>query len=144
MSVQAAPGLPSCPEGGWERSRPRRVLVLLLGVVLLSLGDLALTLTHAASVGIAEMNPLARTIMAHHSPLGIVLWKVASVSLCVLLLLRVRRSWIGELGAWIGLSIMVALTIHWARYNDAMLSYMPDLQQVTPTDPRWVVLSSAS
>ena len=47
-----------------RRDRSRRVILLIVGIVVLSLADLIVTLWHLTSVGMAEANPIAAWIIA--------------------------------------------------------------------------------
>jgi hypothetical protein len=111
-------------EGGapvWDlRRRKVRVLALLTAVILLSLGDLYMTLVHVRSVGMFEGNPVARTVMAMNSPALLAGWKLATVVATVGILYWVRRTRQGELGAWLCLCVLTWLTLRWATYSDTI------------------------
>jgi Domain of unknown function (DUF5658) len=87
-----------------------------MGVAMMSVGDLYATMTHISSVGMFEANPIARHVMAGGS-LGLILFKVGSVGLAIGLMLKVRHKLSGELGSWVLLAMMTALTIFWYYYN---------------------------
>lgn len=125
------------------RRRPARVLALLAAVVLLSLGDLWMTLTHLRTVGMFEANPLAREVINLNSPLALAAWKLATVALAVGILFRLRARRAGEAGAWVCVAVLTWLTVHWVRYSDELSS--PGAAEAVDTarrDPRWVVLGS--
>lgn len=110
-------------QGTWCR-REERVLWLLLGIVLLSVADLALTLTYLTSVGLIEGNPIAAWLIhTTRSPWALALYKGLTVAICVSLLYRMRHRREGELAAWCSVLILVALSIWWNRYA----LYQPDL-----------------
>jgi len=100
------------------RCRPRRVVVLLVGIVVLSLADLIITLTHLTTVGMAEANPVARWVIQWTgSPVSLVLFKVATVGVCVVLLYRVRHHLQGEIAAWLALVILAGMSVMWFSYT---------------------------
>ncbi len=126
-----------------SRFRSRRVLTLLAGVVLLSLGDLYMTLLHLKSFGLIEANPLARGIMAHHSPAGLVAWKTMTVGLAVGILFFTRRRGAAEIGAIISCLVLSWLTLRWVTYSDQVSSMTVEMQALerTSDEPRFVTMS---
>lgn len=109
---------PSMPRRiGPALSRPRRVIFLLLGVVVLSLADLAITLAHLNSTGMAEANPIARSVISlTGSPASLVCFKLLSVLVCVALLYKVRRTLQGEIASWGALAILSIMSYMWFSY----------------------------
>lgn len=102
-------------------SRPRRVVILLVGIVILSVADLIITLTHLEALGMAEANPLARFIIEHtHSPLSLVSFKLLTVLVCVGLLYKVRRHLQAEIAAWCALAILACMSAMWFSYSRNM------------------------
>ena len=104
------------PEEAIHRSQ--RVTWLLVGVVLLSMADLFLTITYLTTVGMSEGNPIAVWLLsATNSVWPLILYKVGTVTVCVLLLYvnRFRRQ--GELASWCAMLILVALSIWWNQYS---------------------------
>ena len=123
-------------------SRSRRVLMLLTAILLLAAGDLFMTLQYATSIGFEEANPIARHVMSHGSLTLIILWKLASVVVCLGCLWMTRRTRLGELATWACLLIMIWLCFRWVEYNQQMdraASYIHLL--ASPGDPNWVVLA---
>ncbi len=126
----ASPAIPSVGTGGWPRvwawgaaqarraagSRPRRVLLLVGVIAILSGIDLYLTLLYASTVGMAEANPLARALLHTGSPSDIALWKFATVGMCCGLLWLTRRARAAELGAWLAVAVLSWLMIHWCQF----------------------------
>jgi len=97
--------------------RPRRVMMLLAAIVVLSLVDLVITIIHLRSVGMVEANPLAAyLIRTTGSWWALVLYKSATVAVCVLLLHRARRHIQGEVASWLALVILVGVSIMWHCY----------------------------
>src|SRR5262245_42434551 len=88
---------------GWTTApaRARRVTILLWAVLLLSAGDLAMTLEYATSVGLIESNPVARMIMTYGTRWSVVWFKCLSLLLGVAILFKLRRTRAGEFGAWV-------------------------------------------
>jgi hypothetical protein len=115
---------------------------LLVAVVLLSLGDLYMTLVHVRSVGMFEGNPLARSVMSLNSPVLLSLWKLATIVAAVGILYWVRRSRQGELGAWLCLCVLTWLTLRWATYSDVLAEVGDDLDAARD-DPRFVMVVPA-
>jgi len=113
--------------GSSRRRRGLRVAIVLIAVVCLSLGDLYSTLTHVNTFGMVEANPVAAQLMAWGPDWTLVLFKLGTVGIAVGLLLRVRQHISSEVGAWILLLIMTALTVHWHRYNAAVTNEFVDI-----------------
>jgi hypothetical protein len=126
-----------------ERFRSRRVLTLLAGVILLSVGDLYMTLLHLKSFGLIEANPLARGIMAHHSAAGLVVWKTATVGLAVGILYFTRRRGAAEIGAIISCLVLSWLTLRWVTYSDQVSGMIGEMQALESTgeEPRFVTMT---
>lgn len=97
-------------------ARPRRVALLVAAIIVMSLGDLALTLTYLQHLGMAEMNPLARLVIGFQSPALLAVWKLATVAACVSILLWKSSTRSAELGAWLGAMILCGLMLHWRSY----------------------------
>src|SRR6266478_4968970 len=78
MNVAAGTRRFACGRGSAAaKGRSCRVIALLVAVVLMSLGDLHITLTYLTSVGMSEGNPLARWVMGYNNPGLLVAWKLA-------------------------------------------------------------------
>lgn len=110
-------------------------------VLILSLADLALTLTFLTSVGMAEENPIARMVIATGSAWVVVGFKVGlSLTACgIFWVARHRAS--GEIGAWAGALLMAWLMVRWQAYIDHSHHFTGVLVgQEHPTDVRWVAL----
>lgn len=126
----------------WVRSRPRRVVALLAAVLLMSLGDLYMTLTYLLNVGLLEDNPLARAVMLMDRPELLIGWKILSLGLGVGILYRARRLRNGELGAWVCFVVLSWLTVHWSSYNAQMVELTPAIAEMaTVHDQRWVSMA---
>lgn len=100
-----------------RRRRACRVTVLALGSATLGLFDLAFTLTFMQSIGMVELNPIARFMVAIGGAGQLVRFKLLMIALSsgVVYLIRSRRG--AEISAWIGLLMLVLLSLYWARYT---------------------------
>ncbi len=109
-----------------------RVAVLMAAVAVMSLADLAMTLTYLNHVGMIESNPLARIVMHGGGPGSLIAWKLASTALAVGILLRLRRRGIAEVAAVLCCAVLVWLMVRWVAYVEAApalagaLAAMPD------------------
>ena len=110
-------------------------------VLVLSLADLALTLTFLTSVGMAEENPLARLVIATGSAWAVVAFKVGlSLTACAIFWIARQRA-SGEIGAWLGAILMAWLMVRWNAYIDHSHHFTGVLVgQQHPTDERWVAI----
>lgn len=123
--------------------RPWRVTVVLAAVVALSLVDLDLTLLYSTTLGMVEINPIARMIMGLGSVWAIVAWKLFTAGTAVGLLYYTRRHLSGELGALVCLGAMVWLTGRWMNYNqDAWVLNHSETREAVAKDPEYVMLGA--
>lgn len=123
-------------------ARPRRVVFLLAATALMSLGDLALTLLYTTSSGMVETNPIARAVMAHNSPLFVVVWKLATMVLGLGILCWARKTKAAEVAAWLCFLILVALCVHWLSFATVVSDLPSDYAQLASLDdPRWVSMT---
>jgi len=101
-----------------DAHRSERVIWLLCGVILLSFADLFLTITYLTTVGMSEGNPIAVWLLhATNSVWPLILYKVATVAVCVSLLYFNRYKRQSELASWCALIILVALSVWWNQYS---------------------------
>lgn len=115
-------------------ARARRVLVLLIGIVVLSAADLAITLTHLQGAGMMEANPIAAwLIRTTESAWSLGLFKALTVTIAVSVIYRLRRHIQGELAAWCGLVILAGVAWMWQAYTE----------QLHPDDAQPMLLSFA-
>jgi len=98
-------------------ARAQRVITLVAASMLMSLGDLYMTMTYVTSVGMIEANPLARQLMTSHSPIVVIAWKLALTAMATTALLCARRRRLTEVAAWVVFAAMTWLTIHWYGFN---------------------------
>ncbi len=122
--------------------RAQRVTLLLAATCLMCLADLALTLTFVTSIGMLELNPLARSVMEHNSPELVVAWKLATMVLGLGILYWARRNKGAEVGSWVCFVVMAALSIHWFSFTGAVSSLETDYATMaTADDPRFISIS---
>jgi uncharacterized membrane protein YczE len=123
------------------RCRAKRVIALLVGIVLMSLGDLYMTLQHLTHIGMLEDNPLALAIMQYGSSWGLAAWKLCTIALAAGILLYARRRASAEAGALFCCIVMTWLTSRWVDYSDHLTSITRDAPElVRGDDDRWVSL----
>jgi hypothetical protein len=122
--------------------RSQRVTILLFATCLMGLADLALTLTFVTTVGMLELNPLARSVMEHNSPVLVVAWKLATMVLGLGILYWARRNKGAEIGTWVCFAVMAALSIHWFTFTGAVSSMEADYATMAAVDdPRFISIS---
>jgi hypothetical protein len=122
-------------------SRRRRVTLLLAGTFLMGLADLYMTLVFVRSVGMMELNPIARSVMATNSPAVLAVWKISLTLLGVGILFYLRGFRRTEIAAWGVFIAMGVLMCHWysfARYAGSSPAEFLALAQ--SEDPRWVTM----
>lgn len=126
-----------------EHRRGRRVAFLLAMVVVLSLGDLAATTTHLQTIGMIEANPIAAFIIeTTGSTWSLAAFKALSVTVCVMLLYRVRRRVQGEVAAWFSLCVLIALALYWGVYTEQIIIAEQLLASHPDAKPdRWMILA---
>lgn len=131
-----------CHRHHWTR-RDLRFVCYALAIVLMSLADLKMTLAYATTVGMTEVNPIARFLMVYGGVCSIVLWKSATVVCGVFILWRIRRHRAAEVGAWICCGILAALCVHWFRYNEQVTTLAAEVMHLHESkNGDWVVVGS--
>ena len=105
---------------GDSPARSRRVNILLVAVLAMSLADLDMTLAYANSGAMIEANPLARALISHGSSGMLAAWKLLSVTLCMGILYRARTRRSAEIAAWVCFLPLVWLIFRWEKYNEQM------------------------
>ena len=100
-----------------REDRARRVMVLLLVVVLLSVGDLLISLAYLRSTGLLEANPIAAYLIESTNSAWVLTgYKGLTVGVCVTVLLGLRRHREGEIGAWCAAAILMVTALQWHQY----------------------------
>ncbi len=116
--------------------------LLAAAIIVMSVGDLALTLTYLQSLGMAESNPLARAVIELGSPGLLILWKLATVTACVSILLWKSRARSAEVGAWVGTIVLCGLMLHWKNYVRTAPPVSPAVASGSfQPDERWTTLA---
>lgn len=123
--------------------RSRRVALLAFAMVLMGLADLQLTLTYMRSIGMIELNPLARAMVDLGGAPQLIRFKLFSIALSAGLLFLLRRHSLAERCAWVSCAALLALSIHWTRYNEHAASASAAgavIAQLDISDHRWVAI----
>jgi len=129
--------------GAQSAGRAKRVIAMMVCVAAVSFADLAMTLTYATTVGMMEVNPIARYIMSADTPVFIILWKLMTVGLCIGVLTTLRHRKSAERASWICLLGMLALAAHWVNFNNQVQHATPELSTLAGNDsPYWVHMRS--
>lgn len=116
-----------------RRRRAIRVWALVVAIVLLSLGDLWMTLTHLKGAGMGEANPIARYVIGFNSPALLAAWKCATVALACIIFVWARHRRTTEAACWACAGVLAALTVGWIQYaNEAhkLTSTLPCVAQM--------------
>jgi len=115
---------------------------LVVATATLGILDLVFTLTYMQSVGMVELNPLARLMIGVGGVGELVRFKLLTIALSSGLLYLLRRRAGAEWCAWISLIALVALSLHWAQYARESEKLAPTLlAQSSSVDQRWVVIT---
>lgn len=110
-------GLALALNRAWS-SRSRRVLILVMGIIVLSMADLAITLAYLRAHWMMEANPIAAFLIKYtQSPWSLACYKALTVLVCVVLLVRLRQHKAGELAAWCALAILGVMSVMWHTYS---------------------------
>lgn len=118
-----------------EAARARRIVLISVALVLMGLADLVCTLAYVTSVGMVEVNPVARHIINTSSSAGpIVLYKLCSLIFCCGALWLIRRHRVAELCGWLCVLLSLALSLHWVRYNAAIPSMSMEMALIASSD----------
>lgn len=126
------------------RVRGVRVGILLIATCLLGFYDLALTVLFSTSVGMVEMNPIARLIMRVYDSVWMLgAWKLLTMSLSAWIIWRVRERRIGEFAAWVAFLVLVWLCLHWVGFIGEAAEFASEYHVLQAADEqRYVVLGA--
>jgi hypothetical protein len=98
--------------------RSRRVALLILAIVILSVADLVVTLAYARSGGMMEANPIALYLAkVTRSMWALAGYKFLTVGMCTAVLYRLRQYPISEVAAWAAVLILTAMSFMWHTYS---------------------------
>ncbi len=123
----------------------RRIVLLIVAMLLMGYADLALTLTYMQSIGMIEMNPLARHMIAIGQTQQLVMFKLFTMALSAGAIFLVRRHPIAEKAAWACSAGLLALMVHWTIYNRDVSSNTNELTLLAESADQcelWVKLDS--
>lgn len=127
------------------RARSRRCTLLIAAILIMGAADLLLTLTYARTVGMIEMNPLARLMIALGGAQQLVLFKACCTAVCAGVLFLCRRAPEAERACWLSAVGMLALTAHWVNYNASVSSFTNDMAVLAASDGAcdlWISLAN--
>ncbi len=92
-----------------------------MGIVVLSLGDLVITVTCLKTTGMIEANPVADLLIRKTGSVTVLTaYKALTVAICVGLLFRLRRHVEGEAAAWCAIMILAFVSLHWYHYTSEL------------------------
>lgn len=129
------------PAAACCRRRPTRVAVLTVAIVLMSLGDLQITMTYLRSGGMGEENPIARMVMSHGSSALLVGWKCASIAFAVLIFYKYRTRRSTEIACWLCCCVLCWLLLRWINYSEEAWRLTPALHVLGEAEAtQWVQL----
>ena len=100
------------------RSRPRRVVWLLVLLWMLNIFDLTYTILAYRIGDFEEMNPIASQMLQQSWML--IAFKLTGISLGTLILLMLRRHRLAELVSWLICLVYTALAFSWMTYYSLM------------------------
>ncbi|MBS0197260.1 MAG: hypothetical protein JSR77_10925 [Planctomycetes bacterium] len=135
---------PLC-EAGSPLSRSRRVGIILAATFVMSMADLAMTLTYATSIGMMEVNPIARAVMALGSPAALCVWKIATAGFGLGVLYAFRTRFKAEIAAWVCFIAMTLLMCHWFNFSrdiSACGEEYAALSEPENDNPHWVLMAA--
>lgn len=122
-----------------------RVGLLGLAIAIMSGVDLYLTLLYVTHTGMNEMNPLARAMMEYQSPALLALWKAATVTLSVGILLMIRKKRSAEIGAWIACLFLGWLMSHWILFIEETRGMNIEVvHELAAGDHTWVTIDAST
>jgi hypothetical protein len=101
-----------------DRRRGFRVLAIGATTIAMCAVDLYLTILFVTSVGLHEGNPIARAVMLYNCTWVIVAFRLLTIALFSLILVRARRHRIAEAAAFFCLAIMTWLMLRWMAYSE--------------------------
>ncbi len=98
----------------------RRLMLALVAIALMSLADLICTLIYMSSVGLIELNPLARFMVSVGDTRQLVIFKLFTMTLSCGALYFARRHPLSERVAWICAAGLFVLMLHWTAFNSSV------------------------
>lgn len=104
-----------------------RVSLLILAIIMMGAVDLYCTLTYMRSVGMIEVNPIARYLVEVGGAGMLLSFKFGTMALSALVLFLARRHPRTEAHCWLGFGILLALMAHWVHYNATVPSITSEI-----------------
>lgn len=98
----------------------RRLVLVLLAIAMMSMADLVCTLIYMSSVGLLELNPLARFMVSVGDARQLIIFKLFTMTLSCGALYFARRHPISERVAWMCALGLFALMMHWMSFNSSV------------------------
>lgn len=124
------------------RARSFRVAVLVVVCALISLADLEMTLLFTQSVGMVELNPIARLVMATDHPMAVIAFKVVTMTFGLGILYWHRRRPYAEYGAWVCFLTLFWLSARWFTFTTQVQNFSPEnFENMAAADSRFVVMT---
>lgn len=109
--------------------------ILVSATVVVALADLYMTLLYATTVGMHEANPLARAVMLYNCPWVVVAFRMLTIALFGLVLVRARHRPVAEVAAWVCMGAMTWLAFRWAAYNESAVEITGPMLLATGLEP---------
>ncbi|MCG3126973.1 MAG: hypothetical protein CHACPFDD_01829 [Phycisphaerae bacterium] len=98
-------------------TRPRRVALLMVGVWILNAFDLGFTGIATALGNFTELNPIAAHLLDTDWT-HVMLYKIGLTALGTLIMMRLARHSVAELGCWLLFSAYVYVAVRWYVYYE--------------------------
>lgn len=112
-------------------NRPRRMLLALALIWILSFFDLGFTLAESVSGHFVEMNPVAAVLLDEPAYV-LTAYKVSLLGLGTTILLSLRRHSVAELGCWFLLSTYFYVAVRWYTYYGCLSGGADNLFVMAP------------
>lgn len=114
LDVRRAPAAPI------PAAHARRLMLVLLAIAMMSIADLVCTLIYMSSVGLMELNPVARFMVSVGDARQLIIFKLFTMTLSCGALYFARRHPISERVAWICAAGLLGLMLHWTSFNSSV------------------------
>lgn len=122
--------------------RSRRMMILITSIIVLSIADLVVTVTHLRTIGMIEANPIAAyLIVTYQSAWVLAGYKLLTVGVCIVALYSIRERILGEVAAWASVCILVGMAVVWHLYAaelDQPEAY--EMVKYASVDEQWLFL----
>ncbi|MCA9311016.1 MAG: hypothetical protein KDA21_07410 [Phycisphaerales bacterium] len=112
-----------------------RMVVLLIATLIMGLCDLYFTITYMTSVGMVEINPLARMVVSMGNIPALVAFKMLLMGLSALMLYVARGHRAAEPIAWLCACVLFGLMVHWFNYNRDIADFTNEMAVLAMDGP---------